>query len=85
MPIAADNHSIIEIGDSQVSTQSEDYESRRREIPETQSQGMKAEEDDVVICPAGKLWETGRAIRVIVRAGHRTVHTSRSDTPTQIP
>jgi hypothetical protein len=73
MAIAANNSSIIEIGDSQVSTPSEDYESWGREAHETQSQVMKDEDGDVSICPNDDLWTAGRAIRTISSPPRRAV------------
>ncbi|KAH8756075.1 hypothetical protein F5883DRAFT_686252 [Diaporthe sp. PMI_573] len=73
MAVAAGNCPIIEIRDSQVSTQSEDYESQGREVPETQSQGIKGEDDDLAICPDDTLWTTGHAIRAISPPPRRPV------------
>jgi hypothetical protein len=59
METAADNRSIIEIMDSQLTTQSENCKSREGEVPETESQGMNNEDDNVVVCPDDKVWTTG--------------------------
>ncbi|KAH8744048.1 hypothetical protein F5883DRAFT_655364 [Diaporthe sp. PMI_573] len=51
----------------------EDYESQGSEVPETQSQGIKGEDDDLAICPDDTLWTTGHAIRAISPPPRRPV------------